>query len=118
MTMAQLGEKLQNIAGGYIHSVVLDKTGLDGGYDFTLSFSAAGLVNGGGRGGGGIVFSNGGQVAVAGGPGGGAGDSSDPNGAISLFDSMEKQLGIKLVEVKRPVPVLVIDHMEQKPTDN
>jgi uncharacterized protein (TIGR03435 family) len=119
MTMAQLGEKLQYIAGGYIHSPVLDKTGLEGGYDFTLSFSAAGMVNGGGRAGGVVVFSNGGgQVTLASGPGGGGSDPSDPNGAISLFDAMEKQLGIKLVEVKRPVSVLVIDHIEQKPIDN
>lgn len=115
MTMAQLGEKLQYIAGGYIHSPVLDKTGLEGGYDFTLSFSAAGMVNGGGRAGGVVVFSNGGgQVTLASGPGGGGSDPSDPNGAISLSDAMEKQLGIKLVEVKRPVSVLVIDHIEQE----
>ena len=120
MTMAQLGERLQYIAGGYIHSPVLDKTGLDGGYDFTLNFSVAGMVNGRGGGGGAVFISNNGgqvtQVAIAGGPAGG--DPSDPNGAISLFDAMEKQLGIKLVEVKRPVSVLVIDHIEPKPSDN
>jgi uncharacterized protein (TIGR03435 family) len=29
-----------------------------------------------------------------------------------------KQLGLKLEKTKRPVPVLVIDHVEEKPTDN
>jgi uncharacterized protein (TIGR03435 family) len=114
MTMEQFGQKLQNIAGGYIHSTVLDKTGLEGGYDFALAFSQAGLVNGRG---GVVTIVNG--VAVAGAPTPPAGgDASDPNGAVSLFDAMEKQLGIKLVETKRPVPVLIIDHIEQKPSDN
>jgi uncharacterized protein (TIGR03435 family) len=113
MTMEQFGQKLQNIAGGYIHSTVLDKTGLEGGYDFTLAFSQAGLVNGRG---GGVMVLNG--VAVASPAAAAGGDASDPNGAVSLFDAMEKQLGIKLVETKRPVPVLVIDHIEQKPSDN
>jgi uncharacterized protein (TIGR03435 family) len=31
---------------------------------------------------------------------------------------MEKQLGLKLEAQKRPVPVLVIDRAEQKPTEN
>jgi uncharacterized protein (TIGR03435 family) len=31
---------------------------------------------------------------------------------------MARQLGVKLVKEKRPSPVLVIDHIEQKPTDN
>ena len=31
---------------------------------------------------------------------------------------MAKQLGVKLEKVRRPSPVLVIDHIEEKPTDN
>jgi uncharacterized protein (TIGR03435 family) len=53
------------------------------------------------------VFQNGGQA-----------NDGDPNGAISLFDAVNKQLGLKLEMQKRPVPVLVIDHVEEKPTDN
>jgi uncharacterized protein (TIGR03435 family) len=54
MTMAQFADKLTTIAPGYIHTPVLDATGLEGGYDFTLSFSAVGLTRlpgGAGRGG-------------------------------------------------------------------
>ena len=36
---------------------------------------------------------------------------------LSLFEGMEK-LGLKLEVRKHPQPVLVIDHIEQKPTDN
>jgi uncharacterized protein (TIGR03435 family) len=37
---------------------------------------------------------------------------------MTLFDAMEKQIGIKMEIQKRPMPVLVIDHIEPKPTDN
>ena len=43
---------------------------------------------------------------------------ADPGGGITLMDAMDKQIGIKMITTKRPVPVLVIDHIEQKPTDN
>ena len=39
MSMAQLAEKLPAFAGTYIHSPVIDATELEGGYDFTLTFS-------------------------------------------------------------------------------
>jgi uncharacterized protein (TIGR03435 family) len=31
---------------------------------------------------------------------------------------MRRQLGIRMEETKRPVPVLVIDSINEKPTDN
>jgi uncharacterized protein (TIGR03435 family) len=104
MTMAQIGEKFQELAGGYIHSPVLDATGLTGTWDFTLSFSSVDLTRGGG--------------AVAAPPSQGAPTAPDPNGAVSFFDAINKQLGLKLEKQKRPLPVLVIDHIEEKPTEN
>jgi uncharacterized protein (TIGR03435 family) len=47
-----------------------------------------------------------------------AGNASDPNGALSLPDAIAKQLGLKLEQTRRPVKVLVIDHVELKPIDN
>jgi uncharacterized protein (TIGR03435 family) len=110
MTMAQLAERLQDLAPGYIHTPVLDATGIEGAYDFTLSFSPAGAL-GGGRGGGG----RGGDGPP---PAASATDASDPSGGITLLEAVEKQLGLKLELQKRPVQVLVIDHVDQKPTDN
>jgi uncharacterized protein (TIGR03435 family) len=57
---------------------------------------------------------------VARGPGeaGHSDEASDPSGAVSIFSAVEKQLGLKLEMEKRPVRVLVIDHVEQKPTEN
>ncbi len=108
MTMAEFGEQLPTLASGYIHSPVPDETGLEGAYDFTLSFSAAGLLNGGPGGRGGDPPAGPGATS----------DASLPSGALSLFDAVTKQLGLKLEMRKRPVQVLVIDHVEEKPTDN
>jgi uncharacterized protein (TIGR03435 family) len=108
MTMAQFADQLPRIANGYIHSPVLDTTGLDGAYDFTLSFSGVGLLQGGPGPG-----ADAGQQ-----PTGGVSTASEPNGALSLQDAIREQLGLKLEEKKRPVPVLVIDHVEEKPTAN
>jgi uncharacterized protein (TIGR03435 family) len=109
ITMAQFADQLQRVAPGYIHNPVVDGTGIEGNFDLTLSFSTAGfLQNGGGGGRGG----DGGQTSGA------APAASDPSGGLSLFDAVNKQLGLKLEMQKRPMPVLVIDHVEEKPTDN
>jgi uncharacterized protein (TIGR03435 family) len=100
MSMAQFADLLPQQANGYVHSAVLDKTGLTGAWDFTLSFSAIGVLQQ--------------SLQGPGQPGAGA----DPNGALSLPEAISRQLGLKLELEKRPAPVLVIDHMEQKPTEN
>jgi len=111
MTMARFAEKLEQMAPGYIHTPVLDGTGLEGGYDFTLSFSPAGATQAGGA-------ARGGGEAAAAPPADAVPAASDPNGAVSLFDAIERQLGLKLKEEQRPVPVLVVDHIEQRPVGN
>jgi len=119
MTMGQLADALPRIASGYFQNAsttVIDATGLTDAYDFTLSFSTAAILNGGVGGG------RGGDAGPAPGPGGGgaggAPEASDPGGGMTLYDAMEKQIGIKVEIQKRPMPVLVIDHIEPKPTDN
>ena len=107
MSMAQFAEDLQRIAGGYIRVPVEDKTGLDGSYDFTLTFTPIGLLNAGGRGRGGD-----GGPALAG------GDALDPSGGLSAIDAVNRQLGLKLEMRKRPMKVLVIDSIVEKPTDD
>lgn len=109
MTMAQLAEQLQLRAGGYVQAPIEDATGLTGAYDFTLNFATIGQYQNGGGGGRGGEAGFGGNAA----PG-----ASDPNGAISLPDAVSKQLGLRLELKKRPLPVLVIDHIEEKPVDN
>jgi uncharacterized protein (TIGR03435 family) len=102
VSMEQFGQLLPNIAGGYTRVAALDKTGLPGGYDFTLNFSAIEQVQGARPDPGGAT----------------AGAALDPTGALSLQDAVRRQLGIKLEETKRPVPVLVIDSINETPLDN
>jgi hypothetical protein len=40
------------------------------------------------------------------------------SGVLSLFDAVKRQLGLKLGKVRRPVPVLAIDHIDEHPTEN
>jgi uncharacterized protein (TIGR03435 family) len=102
ITMAQFAGQIQGLAPGYIKTPVLDATGIEGAYDFTLSYSGAGKLK-----------------QSAGSPEQSAtGVAADPSGAISFFDALSNELGLKLEKVKRPVPVLVIDHVDEKPTDN
>jgi uncharacterized protein (TIGR03435 family) len=109
ITMAQFVDQLQALAGtSYIRYPVIDATGIDGAWDFTLSFSPINPT----------------QLAGPRGapPTGGAGPAeigaADPVGGVSFFDAVEKQLGLKLEARKRMYPVFVIDHMDDKPSDN
>jgi len=106
MTMAQFAEQLPRIAPAYFQSPVLDATNLEGTYDFTLLFAPAGSVRGGGAGRGG---KRGGPAVDA--PG--AGEPSDPTGGMSLPEAIERELGLKLEQQKRPVQVWVIDQLER-----
>ena len=103
VTMAQAAELFPTFAAWYLHYPVVDKTGLEGGWNFTLNWSSGDHMPG-----------FGGQPP----PGAGSETSSDPNGAVSFYDAVSKQLGLKLVKEKRPEPVLVIDHIDQQPTPN
>jgi uncharacterized protein (TIGR03435 family) len=103
-TMAQFADQLLSLASGYVHWPVTDSTELTGGYDFTLSFSIQGHA----------------QMAqmMRGGRGASEGEAADPSGAITPFEAIEKQLGLKLEPRKRNMPVIVIDSLNEKPTEN
>jgi len=106
MSMSQFAEDLPRLAGGYIHNPVVDATGLEGAWDFTLSFTPVGQAGPNAGAGDAAPLAN------------GAPSASNPTGALSLFDALSKQLGVKLELHKRSLPVLVIDHVEEKPSDN
>jgi uncharacterized protein (TIGR03435 family) len=104
MTMAQFAEQLQGFYSQIFYPV-LDGTGIDGAWDFTLDYDVmAGLPP---------------LPLLAGrGTAPGTGEASEPSGAVSFVEAVEKQLGLKLEKRKRPVNVLVLDHIEEKATDN
>jgi len=121
MSMAQFADRLQSLAPGYIKVPVLDSTRIDGAYDFTLSFSGVGQLRGGNGNpppapsGDSSASSASASTASAGST---TSTAADPSGGLSLPDAIYKQLGLKLEKQKRPVPMLVIDHIEEKPTEN
>jgi uncharacterized protein (TIGR03435 family) len=101
VTMEQFGQLLPNFVGGYTRVPALDRTGLQGGFDFTLDFSPIEQVQGPRP-----------EPGAA-----NTGVALDPTGALSLQDAVRRQLGIRLEETKRPVPVLVIESFSEKPLD-
>ena len=113
VTMDQFVERFQGMGPDFSWPVA-NQTGLEGGWDLVLTFSqrtmfpAAMGGRGGGRGG----------AAEANSEAGATPSVSDPNDGLTIFEAVEKQLGLKLEKQKRPMPVIVIDHMEQKPTEN
>jgi uncharacterized protein (TIGR03435 family) len=76
---------------------VVDQTGLTERYDFVLNWTRE------------PAFANGEQNR----------ESETPAGAVgpALFTALQEQLGLKLVNVRRPVEIVVIDSIE-RPTEN
>ena len=101
-TMEQLAKGLGSWAGGYLDHPVVDLTELKGAYDFSLSWAAARRVFGG----------RGGDPSAA--PAAAPSTSS----GMTIFEAVDKQLGLKLAPQKYPLPVLVVDHADRTPTDN
>jgi uncharacterized protein (TIGR03435 family) len=113
--MVQFAERLHNLTRE-LSFPVLDATGLEGGWDLSITFSNMPMMMGMAmpvRIGGGDGPGPGG-----GGAGGAVGAAPDPTGGYTIFAAIEKQLGLKLEAQKRNVPVYVIDHIEQHPTEN
>jgi uncharacterized protein (TIGR03435 family) len=113
MTMAQFADRLQSIAPPYCRYAVLDGSGLEGAWDFTLTFIPVPARAGGGGG-----RNGSGAPASIPAPSVGAPVAAEPTGGMTLFEAVERQLGMKLEMHKRDVPVFVIDHIEEKPVDN
>jgi uncharacterized protein (TIGR03435 family) len=103
VSMADFAEGLSSIFNYRIP--VVDGTGLSGRYDLQLVFT-------GNRE---IAAATSASVAASADT---ASAASDPSGAITLVDALPTELGLKLVQKKEPVPVLVVDHIDETPTEN
>jgi uncharacterized protein (TIGR03435 family) len=102
--MALFAERLQNLVSG-LNLPVQDATGLEGGWDFTLAFNPIPPM----------MFN---RPGPPGDSAQGLPTAADPVGGCTIFESIEKQLGLNLEPQKRTLPVVVIDRIQQKPTDN
>jgi uncharacterized protein (TIGR03435 family) len=100
-TMADLAQNLQQMANAYIDHPVVDGTGLSGGWNFIMGWTPKAMMQ-----------PTSGATAGA----GPTAEAADPNG-ITLFDAMERELGLKLVKQRRSIPVIVVDHVNEKPID-
>jgi uncharacterized protein (TIGR03435 family) len=90
-TLDQLASLLEPQAG----RIVRNKTGLTGGYDFSLTFTPE-------------------QLPV----GGRGADASAPiDAAPSLFTALQEQLGLKLDSQRAPIEVVVVDRVERPTPD-
>jgi hypothetical protein len=88
LTMAAFAETLHNFAGGYLDQPVIDETNLAGAWDFTFKWTPR--------------------------------DQLEKQGAdgISIFNALEKQLGLKLELKTAPRPVFEVVSVDQTPTPN
>jgi uncharacterized protein (TIGR03435 family) len=80
---------------------VVDATGLEGRWDFTIGWTSEKMLR--------TPPAPGGAIAPI-------GDTAAPNG-ISVFEAVGQQLGLKLVRQKRTIPVIVVDHVDKKPLE-
>lgn len=112
VTMTQFAQAVSFLAPGYFQFPVIDDTKLDGSYNFTVAFSSRRVS---------LFGATPTPAPAAGGAGAGGNampSASDPTGELSLMDAVHKQLGLRLDKEKRPEPVLVLDHIDQQPTEN
>jgi uncharacterized protein (TIGR03435 family) len=98
VSMALFASKLRDVANGYFDHPVVDLTGLKGAYDFTVTWSPRG------------------RTLVK--PGSTQTEAAVPTAELTVFEAVARQLGLKLAVQKHPMPVVVIDHVERKPTEN
>jgi uncharacterized protein (TIGR03435 family) len=84
--------KLADFLSGRLELPVVDKTGVDGAFDFTLNWTPDPTTEN---------------------------DRPDPNSsAPSLFTALQEQLGLRLQKDKLPIQILVVDHVEKEPVEN
>ena len=103
--MDQFADVAQSLAGYEIKNRVPNKTGLDGSYDFTLYYTTTRKLR--------VDIKAAADASKL------AGDTAvDPVAGVSLEDAIHKQLGLRLERQPLTLPALVLDHIEQNPTDN
>ena len=100
LTMAEFARNLEQATGFFDHPIV-DATGLEGGWNFMIGWSSQRAQ----------------QAPNPNQAGGTIAQASDPNGSISSYEAVEKELGLKLVKQKRSIPVIVVDHVAEKPVE-
>lgn len=109
-TMAQLANRL----GDQLNRAVVDKTGLNGKYDFAVEFvpDPGSFLGGPGLGRGPVGPLPGAPPDARQIP-----DGNDPSG-LTLIGALQQQLGLRLHSAKASIDILVIDRVNRVPTEN
>jgi uncharacterized protein (TIGR03435 family) len=93
---------------------VIDQTGLKGKYGLRLRYDPSSMP--GGRGGPVMIKDGPGPTPAGGDPANRV--TSDGDAAPSIYNALQEQLGLRLEARKGAVDLLVIDHVERRPTEN
>jgi len=105
VTMAQFADLLSAVARGDIKNRIVDKTGLTGSYDFSLSYTGASRLRL--------------QEAAALKAAKLAGEATPgPVEGLGIEDAVRKELGVRLEMQPLPLPFLILDHIDHTPTEN
>jgi len=97
-SMGELSENMQRMAPAYIDHPVVDETGIEGGWNFFIGWTPLSMLQ---------------QADNSNQP---VGTAAEPTG-ISFFEAVDRELGLKLVKQRRMYPVIVVDHIEEKPVE-
>lgn len=103
--MAQFADLLSAVARGDIRNRIVDKTGLTGSYDFSLSYTGASRLR----------LQQTAALAAA----KQAGEATPgPVEGLAIDDAIRKELGVRLEKQPLPLPFLILDHIDETPTEN
>jgi uncharacterized protein (TIGR03435 family) len=109
MTMAQFADHLPSFGAWTVQAI--DETGLEGAWDFSVTYSPAASSQAAqawrGVSAAGVERRTGDLTAAA-----------EPAVGLTFADALERQLGLTLTIEKRPGPVLVVDSADERPTAN
>jgi len=100
VTLSTLSETLSH----FVDKPIVDQTGIQGQYDIDLTFVPENMLR--------MARGPGGRTQ---GPDGGADTHSEPR--TTIFDAVQ-QYGLRLESRKAPLMLLIVDHIEKKPTEN
>ena len=98
INMGEFAENIQRMAPAYIDHPVVDGTGIEGNWDFFIGWTPRGMLQ---------------QADNSNAAAGTAPDHTE----ISFFEAVDRELGLKLVKQTRMYPVIVVDHIEEKPVE-
>jgi uncharacterized protein (TIGR03435 family) len=95
-SMPQMVDRISDVARAYLDRPLIDLTGIPGSYDFALTWTPLDRL----------------PRPAAAAPREGVLQASTPDGDLTVFEAIDRQLGLKVEKRKHSMPVIVVDHVE------